>query len=78
MFCNDVTILVGLICQERGLNEDDIVLKIGVDGGKEFLKLTLTIISGLKETQGLSFKETSAKKMFILCISPGTTENYDI
>ena len=43
LFCNDVPALVLFLMQERLLNEDDVIIKIGLDGGRGFIKVCLSV-----------------------------------
>ena len=91
VFCSNFVGFVQEILQLRDLDISDVVLKIGLDGGKGHLKMILTIFDPnnvLKVDQGGrvtreygigSGQDDSLlgrKKIFILAISPQTPENY--
>ena len=44
-FCNDVAALVAYLLQIRGIEDEDSVVKIGLDSGRGFLKVLLSVHS---------------------------------
>ena len=44
-YCNDVPALAAFLHQERGLDAEDVIVKIGLDGGRGFFKVLLSIHS---------------------------------
>ena len=39
----DINVMIYLICEKRGLNENDILVVLGIDGGQGKLIVTITI-----------------------------------
>jgi hypothetical protein len=90
IFCHQPEELKKYVMQARKLTpDDDIILKIGIDGGGGFLKICLNIqvhgpnhskeVKRMKFCEGVASKElkdSSVKKLFILAIVPNVEENY--
>ena len=51
------------------------MVKIGVDGGNGFLKITLSIFDS-RELQNSNFRDTGVKKSFIIGMLLSVPENY--
>ena len=88
VYCNDINGLISFIKSKR--SEDDVHLKVGVDGGGGFLKICLSVqkrISTLESDDSDAesdtaqskdkFKDSGVKKIFVLAIAPGVQENYE-
>lgn len=63
------------IMEIRGMNLDETMIKLGIDGGGGFLKFCLSLYSKYIEAPG-KFKDTGVKRVFIIAICPDTQENY--
>ena len=74
------------LCVERDLHDDNVHKKIGIDMGKEMLKVTLTLFADDDESSSSSntekgpkkkdFKNTGNKRVIILASVPKVNENY--
>ena len=89
--CNNVEGLVALIKQKRGYDpdaDDNLLIKLGLDSGRGFLKLCLTIVE-LKNSEEFTeekkkmprhqqkFKDGGVKKLLILGLVESCLETYD-
>ena len=90
--CNDVEGLVAHIKEKRGYDleaeEDDLLIKLGLDSGRGFLKLCLTM-EQLKSSEEFTeekkkrprheqrFKDGGVKKLIILALVENCLETYD-
>ncbi|XP_055605671.1 uncharacterized protein LOC129753848 [Uranotaenia lowii] len=74
-YCTDVPELINRIKRSRP-PVDDFVVKIGIDGGRSFFKITLSVISPQMEHLA-GFKDGGVKKLFIIALSPNLAEKYD-
>lgn len=78
VYCTDVPELINRIKRSRPTAGDDFLVKIGIDGGRSFLKITLSVISPQTEhLAGNDFKDGGVKKLFIIALSPNLAEKYD-
>ena len=90
VFCSNITELISFVEQKRSYY-GEANIKIGVDGGGGFLKVSLTVSSdhqtGSSPTPNQrlhhgssapssSFKDTSVNRIFIIAIAPDVPENY--
>ena len=39
----DLNVVISLICEKRGINESDVNIVLGMDGGQQKLIVTLTV-----------------------------------
>lgn len=80
VYCNNVPELVELVCKERKIRKKELLLKIGIDGGGGFLKITLSMVQKEADecstTREKGFKSTGVKKLLLLAIVPGVPEKY--
>ena len=92
VYCSDIVGFVHEIAKLRGVNLADLVLKVGLDGGKGHLKMILTVYDpscllvnmggGSRVTRelgigsGEEYSLLGRKKIMILACSPNTPENY--
>ena len=91
VYCSDLVGFVRELADLRGFSVSDLVLKIGIDGGKGFLKMILTmydpsdVLNNAKHSRitresgigsGQEYSMLGRKKIMILAISPNTPENY--
>lgn len=66
VYCNNVPELIRFVCGERNAKETDYFLKISIDGGGGFLKITLSLVvqkdqNGCSKTGEKNFKSTGVK-----------------
>ena len=91
VYCSDIVGFVSELANLRGLGFENMGLKIGIDGGKGFLKTVLTMYepgnilnnnepSRVTQKSGIGsgrdYSMLGRKKIMILAISPNTPENY--
>ena len=92
VYCSDILGFVGELAMLRGLSVGDLILKVGVDGGKGHLKMILTMYEpdnllvnmggGNRVTReagigsGEQYSLLGRKKVMILAIAPKVPENY--
>lgn len=74
VYCNKLNDFVGFILNHRDCSEE-IIVKVGVDGGAGSLKICLAIQDCLSPSNNL--KDSGVKKMFILAIAFGVPESYE-
>lgn len=82
--CKNVPELIYYVIGQRNLT--NVHIKIGIDGGGGFLKVTLSVqpsyedtinnLSTSKQNNHSTFKESGVKKIFIIFLAPSTQENY--
>ena len=87
VYCLNVAQLVMFIKQKRGIDQDDddLLFKIGLDSGRGFLKLCLTVeekkVPGgspdRKKTPQAKFRDSGVKRLIVLAIVEGASETYD-
>ena len=80
VIAEDIANLIDYVKQHRNIQDNDnILIKLGLDGGQEFLKATLNIVDVQKfnESQSGTSKDTGIKKLLILFISPQVSEIYE-
>ena len=84
MYCNGIEELVAMVLHHRSQETNDVDIKLGVDGGQGFLKVTLSITlkqelknnkipEKLRKCDGYvwkDFKDSSVHKTIILAILP--------
>ena len=79
--CNDVNEVVERVIKTREIDEDNMIVRIGMDGGGGFMKVCLSVFDMRleKKEQGRlknRFKDSGVKKLLILAIVPDIQENY--
>ena len=82
--CKDINELMDLIIEERKLKDDEILVRIGMDGGGGFMKFVVSIFelnaAGGSKKRGEKifdrFKHSGVKKLIILGTAPEIQENY--
>lgn len=80
--CNDLEALVQKIIEERSIREDDMLIRIGMDGGGGFMKICLSIFNlneGDESEQirmTARFKNSGVKRTIIIALVPDVQENY--
>ena len=77
---NDIKGLIDKILVERQLDKDNVLIRIGLDGGGGFMKVCMSIFeleSPVSTSRKLvkKFKNSSVKKVFIIGITPAIQEN---
>ena len=79
---NDISGLIEKIILERDLSENNVLVRIGLDGGGGFAKICLSLFdldqeaSSYSQKVGKMFKASGVKKVFIISIAPGIPEYY--
>ena len=90
VYCNHIEELVAMVLHHRSQETNDVDIKLGVDRGQEFLKVTLSITlkpelekkkvpKKLSKCDGYAwkdFKDSSVHKTIILVILPSLNEKY--
>ncbi len=77
----DLTGLIDRVLIERKVRKDDVLIKIGLDGGGGFLKICMSIFDlqspvPLPTTLSKNFKNSGVKKVFLIAIIPGVPEDF--
>jgi hypothetical protein len=86
--CISLSEFVAMVSEERGISKSSTITKIGIDGGGNFLKFSLSIIDTKRSPmQGAGQKATSltasksldsgVKKQLIVAIAENLPENYE-
>ena len=77
---NDISKLIEKIILHRSLNEENVFVRVGLDGGGGFLKVCLSLFdltaSPSKNVLAKKFKDSGVKKVIIIGITPNVPENY--
>ena len=88
VFCKDLNNLINIMIEERNLNENDIIIRIGHDGGGGFVKICLSVFKldseeegdegGQEEKKRLTqrFQDSGVKKAMVVACVPDIQENY--
>ena len=50
--CNDLNALIKRVIEERGINESNMLIRIGMDGGGGFMKMWMSIFQLNSNNQG--------------------------
>ena len=78
VFCSDIIGLIRKICVMRDLDYENCTKKVGIDGGKGFLKIVLSLFDdenpGNEKTGSKSY--TGGRKVIPLVIAPNVSETY--
>ena len=77
--CNNLDQLIYRMIQERNIDENNVLIRIGLDGGGGFLKVCLSVFDfgqTKKSRLGERFKDRGIKKVMIIGIVPEMQENY--
>lgn len=78
--CNDVDTLIQHIIKQRNYTDDGNLIRIGIDGGRGFLKVCLSVFPlehQHDEVVKEKYKDSSVKRIFIIGIAPDVQENYE-
>lgn len=81
VICNNLQLFIHEIVSVREVDLNSSLIKIGIDGGGGFLKVSLAIHNDSAETSddkvlSKSFKTSGVKKLFIIGLVPDVPENY--
>lgn len=71
VLCKSVSGLIGYVSARR--NVSDCVIKIGIDGGQNFLKICLKLEDG---RQAGVYKDSGVRKSILIAVAPDVSENY--
>jgi hypothetical protein len=81
--CNNLPGLIERVIEERQLIDDDsLMIKIGLDGGGEFMKVCLSVFNVTEPSTSKAmslakkFKNSGVKKCILLAIVPDIPENH--
>lgn len=80
VICTDVRGFITSVCEIRRYHtNDNILVKIGIDGGRGFLKMCLSVfpLISAQESHCKVFKSSGVKCIFLLAIAPEVQENYE-
>lgn len=72
-YCSDVRGMIAMVSDLRGGRPK--LMKIGIDGGRNILKFTLTLVCGASEPS--HFLETSVKRIILIGAAVGVAESYE-
>ena len=86
VICNDLNGLVDRIIEKSEINEENMLVRIGLDGGGGFMKICLSMFD-FSDTADKSssnggkclkewFKNSGVKKVLIIAVVPNIQENY--
>jgi len=85
---NDISGLIDKVIFERNLNEDNLIIRIGLDGLGGFMKIRLSLfyldeevtevaeVPSSSKKAGKDFKNSGVKKVFIVSLAAGVPEHY--
>ena len=79
---NDLPKLIDEIILKRKLNSENVIVRVGLDGGGGFLKTCLSLFeldknsTSFKQMISKKYKDSGVKKVLIIGIAPGVPENY--
>ena len=78
VFCSDIIGLIQKICVMRDLDYENCTKKVGIDGGKGFLKIVLSLFDDENPgNEGAGSKSyTGGRKVIPLVIAPNVSETY--
>ena len=82
VLCNNIAGLIDEVVDSRQIEQNSMLIRIGIDGGGGFMKICLSIfdilqpISNKGKTLAKKFKDSGVKKVFLLAIVPNIPENY--
>ena len=77
--CRDVDELIRRTKERRQFGDEEILIKVGIDGGGGFLKICLSIFEFEPNSQPAKhacFKNSGVKKLLIVGLAPSVQENY--
>ena len=83
--CNDLNGLIDKLILERGVDEKNMLIRIGLDGGVGFMKICLSIFESeskpppaikKRKRLGERFKDSGVKNVVVIGIVPDIQENY--
>lgn len=78
IYCTDVPKLIDRIKVARKFEEgDEVLIKIGIDGGGGFLKITISLLLENHSEPTDSFKDGGVKRLLILAVVPDIPEKYE-
>ena len=78
VLCKNVQSFIDWIFSKRHQENEETLIKIGVDGGGQFLKFVLSVIPLSEDVhKNPAFKYSSVKRLFLLAIVPNVQENYE-
>ena len=81
IIANDICGLIDKVFEVRGLDEENSLLRIGLDGGGGFLKVCMSAFDlrgsfSNEKTLSKKFKDSGVKKALLIGLTPNVPENY--
>lgn len=78
VYCNNIAGLIEQIKRKRSPDaDDDEYIKLGIDGGGGFMKITLSVVPKTPVLSSKPFKESGVKRLHIVALAPNLTEKYE-
>lgn len=76
VYCNNIEALICRVLETRSAKEDDIILRLSVDEGRSFLKLSASFVVKNEERESGPFKSTGVKRIVVLAMT-AAKESYE-
>lgn len=70
VFCNDTVGFFNKIVESRGGTFGDFILRLNIDDGQSFLKLSAALVYRQKDEEKGRFLSTGVKRTFLLAVAP--------
>ena len=79
IICSDINEFTNRVIEERKINQNNLLVEIGMDGVGGFMKICLSLFDVEEDARqvGKKFKDSGVEKLFILAIAPSVQENYE-
>ncbi|XP_065087034.1 uncharacterized protein LOC135708811 [Ochlerotatus camptorhynchus] len=77
IFCNNISELLQRIKKSRHTSEEELFIKLGIDGGGGFFKITLSVVSKTQNNSTDDFKDSGVKRLHFLALAPNLAEKYE-
>lgn len=79
VFCKDINKLIATVCESRGYDRDQCLVKISIDGGGGFLKISMSVFHACEVSEpkvAQKYLDSGVKKILLISIAPNVQENY--